>query len=68
MYNAPRAATCKAVGSVRLWAVDRVTFKVILMDTTMKKRNLYKDFLTKVKTSKRCFAVLPDALTCALLS
>jgi len=48
MYNAPRAATCKAVGSVRLWAVDRVTFKVILMDTTMKKRNLYRDFLTKV--------------------
>jgi len=48
MYNAPRAATCKAVGSVRLWAVDRVTFKVILMDTTMKKRNLYKDFLGKV--------------------
>jgi len=48
MYNAPRAATCKAVGSVRLWAVDRVTFKVILMDTTMKKRNLYKDFLNKV--------------------
>jgi len=48
MYNAPRAATCKAVGSVRLWAVDRVTFKVILMDTTMKRRNLYKDFLNKV--------------------
>jgi len=48
MYNAPRAATCKAVGACRLWAVDRVTFKVILMDTTMKKRNLYKDFLGKV--------------------
>jgi len=48
MYNAPRAATCKAVGALRLWAVDRVTFKVILMDTTMKRRNLYKDFLCKV--------------------
>ena len=48
MYNAPRAATCKAVGAVSLWAVDRVTFKVILMDTTMKRRNLYKEFLSKV--------------------
>jgi cAMP-dependent protein kinase regulator len=48
MYNAPRAATCKAVGAVKVWGVDRATFKVILMDTTMKKRTLYKDFLQKV--------------------
>ena len=48
MYNAPRAATCKAVGAVKVWGVDRGTFKVILMDTTMKKRTLYKDFLQKV--------------------
>jgi cAMP-dependent protein kinase regulator len=48
MYNAPRAATCKAVGKVKLWGLDRGTFKVILMDSTMKKRTLYKDFLSKV--------------------
>ncbi|CAE7677870.1 PKAR [Symbiodinium sp. KB8] len=48
MYNAPRAATVKAKGFCKLWALDRLTFKVILMDTTMKKRELHKHFLEKV--------------------
>lgn len=48
MYNAPRAATCKATSDVRLWALDRVSFKVILMNTTIKKRNVYKGFLQQV--------------------
>ena len=49
MYNAPRAATVKAKGFCKLWALDRLTFKVILMDTTMKKRELHKHFLEKVR-------------------
>jgi len=48
MYNAPRAATCMATSSVRLWALDRVSFKVILMKTTISKRNVYKGFLQQV--------------------
>jgi cAMP-dependent protein kinase regulator len=48
MYNAPRAATCKASSNVRLWALDRVSFKVILMKTTITKRNVYKGFLQQV--------------------
>eukprot|EP00741_Cyanophora_paradoxa_P014485 tig00020801_g13969.t2 len=48
MYNAPRAATVKARDNARLWAVDRLTFKFILMDTTIKQRNLYESFLEKV--------------------
>ncbi|GMI62625.1 hypothetical protein ScalyP_jg4002 [Parmales sp. scaly parma] len=48
MYNAPRAATCKATSDVRLWALDRVSFKVILMKTTISKRNVYKGFLQQV--------------------
>ena len=31
-----------------LFAVDRITFKFILMDTTTKKRNLYDSFLKNV--------------------
>uniref|UniRef100_A0A7S1G674 Cyclic nucleotide-binding domain-containing protein n=1 Tax=Bicosoecida sp. CB-2014 TaxID=1486930 RepID=A0A7S1G674_9STRA len=48
MYNAPRAATVKAKGDCKLWAVDRLTFKVILQDVTSKKRDLYKGFVEKV--------------------
>jgi cAMP-dependent protein kinase regulator len=49
MYNAPRAATVKAgAADVTLWALDRLTFKVILMETTQAKRDLHKGFLEKV--------------------
>jgi cAMP-dependent protein kinase regulator len=48
MYNAPRAATCVAKGEVRLWALDRVSYKMILMETTMAKRIEYKTFLERV--------------------
>jgi cAMP-dependent protein kinase regulator len=48
MYNAPRAATCEASTACSLWALDRVSFKVILMKTTISKRNIYKGFLQQV--------------------
>ena len=48
MYNAPRAATCEATTPCSLWALDRVSFKVILMKTTISKRNIYKGFLQQV--------------------
>ena len=48
MYNEPRKATCIASGDVKLWALDRVSYKVILMQTAMTKRNQYKSFLQNV--------------------
>lgn len=48
MYNAPRAATCIAKGPVRLWALDRVSFKTILMQTAISKRAMHKSFLQQV--------------------
>eukprot|EP00128_Syssomonas_multiformis_P017607 Colp12_sorted_trinity150504_noHs@20802 len=48
LYNAPRAATVRAITSSVLWAVDRVTFRRILMDTTFRKRKLYESFLAEV--------------------
>jgi hypothetical protein len=34
--------------AVRLWAIDRITYRRILMGTTIKKRQLHKEFLEKV--------------------
>jgi CRP-like cAMP-binding protein len=48
MYNAPRAATVKATSDCVLWALDRVTFRRILMETTSKKRRMYEEFLEKI--------------------
>ena len=48
MYNAPRAATCRAASTSKLWALDRVSFKVIVVAAAMQKRELYKSFLEKV--------------------
>ena len=48
MYNSPRAATVRAATDGRLWALDRGTFRHILMATTSKKRQLYEQFLSRV--------------------
>lgn len=48
MYNAPRAASCIAKGDVRLWALDRLSFNVILMKTTIAKRKRMTDVLLRI--------------------
>lgn len=48
MYNAPRAATIRATSDVVLWALDRVSFRSILMDHNSKKRNMHEEFLKGV--------------------
>lgn len=48
LYGAPRAASCIASGNVRLWTLDRVSFKKILMKTTMDVRAANKGFLEMV--------------------
>jgi CRP-like cAMP-binding protein len=48
MYNAPRAATVRCTSSAVLWALDRVTFRRILMENTSKKRRMYENFLEEV--------------------
>uniref|UniRef100_A0A6U4LLS2 Cyclic nucleotide-binding domain-containing protein n=1 Tax=Phaeomonas parva TaxID=124430 RepID=A0A6U4LLS2_9STRA len=48
LYNAPRAATCKATSHCKLYALDRVAFKVLLMQSTIANRNQYKEFLDGV--------------------
>lgn len=48
MYNAPRAATCRANCTSKLWALDRVSFKAIVVAAAMQKRETYRSFLKKV--------------------
>ncbi|RLN74623.1 hypothetical protein BBJ28_00012690 [Nothophytophthora sp. Chile5] len=48
LYDAPRAATVRARTPVECWSLDRVTFKRVLMATTMQQRALYLDFLGQV--------------------
>ncbi|TYZ58880.1 hypothetical protein PybrP1_007157 [[Pythium] brassicae (nom. inval.)] len=48
LYDAPRAATIRALTDTECWSLDRVTFKRVLMDTTIKQRQLYLDFLDQV--------------------
>ncbi|KAI8384787.1 cyclic nucleotide-binding-like protein [Radiomyces spectabilis] len=52
MYNAPRAATITATSDAVLWALDRVTFRSILMENTARKRRMYEQFLEEVPILK----------------
>ncbi|KKY21600.1 putative camp-dependent protein kinase regulatory subunit [Phaeomoniella chlamydospora] len=49
MYNAPRAATVVSKeGKCTLWALDRITFRRILMDSAFQRRRMYEGFLEEV--------------------
>eukprot|EP00341_Mesodinium_pulex_P006821 CAMPEP_0116891740 /NCGR_PEP_ID=MMETSP0467-20121206/2078_1 /TAXON_ID=283647 /ORGANISM="Mesodinium pulex, Strain SPMC105" /LENGTH=415 /DNA_ID=CAMNT_0004560401 /DNA_START=37 /DNA_END=1284 /DNA_ORIENTATION=- len=54
MYNAPRAATCRAQTEAKLWALDRVSFKVIVVAAAMQKREMYVGFLKNVPILESC--------------
>lgn len=49
LYNAPRAATIKAVEDVTLWSLDRQTFNMIVKDASRKNREMYEEFLKSVE-------------------
>ena len=50
LYNAPRAASIKAVSNeVITWVLDRETFNNIVKDAAQKKREKYENFLKKVE-------------------
>ncbi len=48
MYNAPRAASVVSTSPAVLWALDRITFRTILLETTVRKRRMYDSFLEEV--------------------
>ncbi|AGO11677.1 AaceriADL099Cp [[Ashbya] aceris (nom. inval.)] len=66
MYNSPRAVTAVAATDCVLWALDRLTFRRILLSGSFKKRLLYDDFLKSMPLLKSLSnydrAKLADAL------
>jgi len=48
IYGTPRAATVKAATNVKLWGIDRDSYRRILMGSTIRKRKMYEGFLSKV--------------------
>lgn len=52
MYNLPRAATIQAVTEGSLWAMDRQTFRRIVLNAAYKKRKMYESLLEKVPMLK----------------
>mmetsp|Transcript_37764 Transcript_37764/g.97432 ORF Transcript_37764/g.97432 Transcript_37764/m.97432 type:complete len:325 (-) Transcript_37764:1181-2155(-) len=49
LYGAPRAATVKATSDCECWALDRDTFRRILVSSAFKKQQQYEGFLDKVE-------------------
>ena len=68
MYNAPRAASILSLSDSTLWAVDRLTFRSILLNHTFSKRILHEDFLSSVELLKPLQSAerskIADALEC----
>ncbi|KAI5960641.1 PKAR [Candida pseudojiufengensis] len=52
MYNSPRAATAIAASDVTVWALDRLTFRRILLEGTFNRRLMYEDFLKDIEILK----------------
>ena len=48
LYDAPRAATVVTVGDVRCWALDRTTFKSVMIDTETGRQRAQDAFLQQV--------------------
>ena len=64
LYDAPRAATVVATSDVRAWAVDRVTFKHVMIGTTMRKVRAQRHALaSRARHCSRSWSPDIDALS-----
>ncbi len=52
MYNMPRAATIIAQTTGKLWALDRLTFKRIVLKAAFEKRKMYEQLLENMPLFK----------------
>jgi len=48
IYGSPRAATVLAKTDVTLWALDRNSYRQVLMNFTIQKRKMYESFLERI--------------------
>jgi cAMP-dependent protein kinase regulator len=54
IYGTPRAATVRAKTDVKLWGIDRDSYRRILMGSTIRKRKMYEEFLSRVSILGEC--------------
>jgi len=48
MYGHPRAATVQAIEPSTVWALDRITFRTIILKAAHRRRTMYEHFLCSV--------------------
>lgn len=52
LYNAPRAATCRAAEDCEVWRVDQKTFRIIMASTAVSGKKGVRDILLKISFLK----------------
>jgi len=68
LYNMPRAATIKATTDGSLWAMDRMTFRKIVLKSAFQKRKMYEAFLGNVSLLKHLEKYERENIADALIS
>jgi len=68
LYNMPRAATVKATTDGSLWAMDRMTFRKIVLKSAFQKRKMYESFLSSVSLLKHLEKYERENIADALVS
>jgi len=68
LYNMPRAATVQAQTDGSLWAMDRQTFRKIVLKSAFHKRKMYESFLENVSLLKHLEKYERENIADALVS
>jgi len=68
LYNMPRAASIKAETAGSLWAMDRQTFRKIVLKSAFQKRKMYESFLENVSLLKHLEKYERENIADALIS
>jgi len=68
LYNMPRAASVKAETDGSLWAMDRQTFRKIVLKAAFQKRKMYESFLENVRLLESLEKYERESIADALVS
>lgn len=62
IYGTPRAATVRARSALKLWGLDRDSYRRILMGSTIRKRRMYDEFLSRVSILGNILCILLEGV------